>query len=119
MKILVVDDEPELRDVLRDAFEFEGHEASAAEGGRTALELLQKQHFDLVLSDIRMPDGDGLELLRNLRALGIQTPVLLMTGFTHVNEAEAIAMGAVRMIMKPFDLDDVIQTISEIEKKTG
>jgi DNA-binding NtrC family response regulator len=119
LKILVVDDEPELRSVLKDAFEFEGHEASAAEGGHRALELLKGQRFDLIISDIRMPEGDGLELLRDLRALGNQTPVLLMTGFTHVNEAEAIAMGAVRMILKPFDLDDVIQTISDLEKSAG
>ncbi|MBC7692606.1 MAG: response regulator [Methylotenera sp.] len=116
-KILIVDDEPLIREILRFALQFEGHEVLEAESGHRAFELLQSQAVDLVLSDIRMPNGDGIELLANIRAQDAVTPpVVFMTGFSDLSRENAISKGASELIYKPFELDQLLKIITSFLK---
>src|SRR3954471_4798434 len=107
-KILIVDDEPGMRQLLTIVFGREGHEVGAAENGRRALEVLRAQPADLIVSDVRMPDMGGIELLREARELLPDVAVVMMTAFATVETArEAFKLGADDFIQKPFDVDEL------------
>jgi DNA-binding NtrC family response regulator len=102
--ILVVDDEPNLRKVLRSLLEQSGYGTTTAASGSEALELVRSQDPDLVLTDVRMPGMDGLELLRELQAGFPEIPVVILTAYATVDLAvEAMKRGAHDFIAKPFD----------------
>lgn len=85
---------------------------SSAEGGNEALALLEKDPFDLVVSDIRMPHGDGIALLEGVRKKHPNTPrVILVSGFSDFSGEECKAKGAFAVLAKPFDLNEFLQTI--------
>src|SRR4051794_40929547 len=92
--LLVVDDEPDLREALKTFFEMINFTVLCAGSGNTAFNLLQQEAVDIVLSDVRMPDGDGTELLQELRRQGNQVPFVLMTGFADVSREKAKQMAA-------------------------
>ncbi|MCA1615378.1 MAG: PAS domain S-box protein, partial [Acidobacteria bacterium] len=97
--VLVVDDDPEVRDVLADLLRELGHEAVAVGGGATALELLARRDFDLLVTDLAMPEMDGLTLAARVRALAPATRVVLSTGYDQSAPAEALRAGVnVRVI---------------------
>jgi DNA-binding NtrC family response regulator len=110
-KILIVDDEEDLRDVLSSRIEMEGSEVVLAENGKLAVNELKKHTFDAVISDIRMPGIDGIGLLNLIRAVKPTPAVVLISGFTDVAPDEVIARGASALLIKPFDLDDMIRAI--------
>jgi two-component system NtrC family response regulator len=104
--ILVVDDEPRICSLLVRALEAEGLFAESALDPELGLERLKEQPFDIVVTDLRMPGIDGLELLRRAKAIRPQCEVVLMTGHATVETArEALKRGAVDYITKPFDVD--------------
>ncbi len=104
LKILVVDDEPDLLEVLALQFEMSGAFVTKASNGLTALDLVMKSPVDLILSDVRMPHGDGLSLLRNVRKLNPTWPIFfLMTGFSDFSTAEAKELGANEVLSKPLE----------------
>ena len=106
--ILIVDDEAAYREVLSAIFEDEGYKVSTAESGRSALEFLSANPCDLVLSDVRMPDIDGIELLRRARENYSDVGVVLMTAFGTMDTArEAFKLGADDFIQKPFNNDEL------------
>ena len=106
--ILIVDDEAAYREVLSAIFEDEGYKVSTAESGRSALEFLRANPCDLVLSDVRMPDIDGNELLRRARDNYSDVGVVLMTAFGTMDTArEAFKLGADDFIQKPFNNDEL------------
>jgi len=107
-QILVVDDEPNLRRVLRAQLERDGYDVHTSEDGEQALSLLTEHHIDLVITDLRMPKVDGMELLRRISALEDPMPVVMITAHGTVDTAvEALKMGAFDYITKPFDQEDV------------
>jgi DNA-binding NtrC family response regulator len=111
-RILVVDDDAESRGVVAEALRAEGYEVETAQGGRTALALGRERVFDVVVSDIRMPDLDGLLLLRGLREATPEVSVILMTAFGTVEAAlEAIKDGAYDYVSKPLHLEELILTV--------
>ncbi len=94
-RLLVVDDDPESCEVLAEALQAEGYEVATAPGGQAALHLANERVFDVVISDIRMPDLDGMALLRGLRDAAPDLSVILLTAFGTVEAAlEAIKAGA-------------------------
>ncbi len=106
--LLIVDDEQGMRQLLSLVFGRAGHMVRAAENGRRALVLLQEQPADLIVSDIRMPDMGGIELLRAARELSPDVAVVMMTAFATVETArEAFKLGADDFIQKPFDVDEL------------
>ncbi len=115
--ILVVDDEPTLREAIRFELEMEGAIVSEAGGGREAFEMIKKSAFDLVLSDVRMPDGDGVELLDNIKKLNAMTPVvMLITGFSDLSSEQAYQKGCAGFVSKPFDPEKLVQLIARALK---
>jgi CheY-like chemotaxis protein len=104
--ILIVDDEADLREILRDELTFEGAKVLEASNGRMAQELIKENRLDAVLSDIRMPGGDGATLARQIRELHPSRPVLmLITGFADLQSEEAYDLGADGYVTKPFHLE--------------
>jgi CheY-like chemotaxis protein len=92
--ILVVDDEPQVAETLREILEFEGFQVEIAENGRRALErLTSDRHFDLIITDMKMPEMDGLELLRRVKELRKNLPVIVLTAYaTLKNGLQAIGV---------------------------
>jgi DNA-binding NtrC family response regulator len=106
--ILVVDDEPDMRDALTAALRREGLCISTAANGVEALEKVQGQSFDLIITDVRMPRMGGLALLQELKRTSPTIPVIMMTGYGRIEDAvEAMKAGAFDYLLKPFSLEDL------------
>jgi len=106
--ILIVDDEQSYRQLLTLVFETEGHSVRTAMNGRLALDLVQQAAPDIIISDVRMPDMDGIELLRAVRETAPDLSLVLMTAFASVETArEAFKLGADDFIQKPFDVEEL------------
>ena len=100
--VLIVDDEPDLLDVLAQRFELKGFNVFKADGGHAALKIFKSTpEINLVVSDIRMPEGDGLELLDRIREINIDIPVVFVTGYADYVEAEIYHRGANGIFSKP------------------
>jgi len=117
-KILIVDDAP----VIHDSFDYflSGFDVQVkhADNAQQALELLQKESFDLILSDIRMPEMDGIELLNQLKEISPKTGVILMTGYGSSEIAkQAVNEGALMYLQKPF-LDEDLEKLNELISST-
>ncbi len=111
-RLLVVDDDSESCEVVAEALRAEGYEVTTAPGGRAALKLASERVFDVVVSDIRMPDLDGMALLRGLREAVPDVSVVLLTAFGTVEAAlEAIKAGAFDYVAKPIRLDELLLTV--------
>ncbi|NRA32475.1 MAG: sigma-54-dependent Fis family transcriptional regulator [Polyangiaceae bacterium] len=107
-QLLVVDDEPNLRRVLSAQLTRDGYDVHTAEDGEQGLQMLADHHFDLVISDLKMPKVDGMQLLREASVLEPQLPVVIITAHGTVDNAvEALKTGAFDYITKPFDQDEV------------
>jgi two-component system response regulator HydG len=107
-RVLVVDDEPRLGKLAAEMLELDGHEVRRAGGGREALVLLAAERFDVVVTDLRMPEVGGLEVLRAARALPQPPEVVLMTAFGSAESAvEAMRAGAADYVTKPFSMDEL------------
>lgn len=112
-RILVVDDESSMRQLLEIALSKEGYRVKAAESGRKAVKILGKDSFDLVISDIRMPDMTGVEVLRTVKELNPEIPVIMITAYASTETAvEALRLGAYDYITKPFKIEELKNTIS-------
>jgi len=111
-RLLVVDDDAESCEAVAEVLRAEGYMIATAQGGRAALKLVREQAFDVVISDIRMPDLDGVALLRELREADPEPSVILMTAFGTVEAAlEAIKQGAYDYVSKPLHLEELLLTI--------
>ena len=111
-RVLIVDDEPSMREMLAIALGDEGWEVHAAQDGEEALAKLAQQPFDVVVSDIRMPGVDGLELLGRAREQSPGTEVILITAHASTDSAiEAVRLGAYDYVTKPFDVEELKVTV--------
>jgi CheY-like chemotaxis protein len=108
--VLVVDDEVDLREIVASELDFMGSQVEQAGNIANADSILKQKKVDLIISDIRMPGGTGVELLKTVKARNIlNPPVVLITGFADITPEEAYAEGAEALLSKPFQLDDLIQ----------
>jgi two-component system nitrogen regulation response regulator NtrX len=118
MQVLLIDDERAIRRALREILEFEGCMVEEAENGAQALEKLKANTYDLLFSDIKMPQMDGLELLDQILALGIETPVIMISGHGTVETAVgAIKKGAFDFIEKPLDLNRILVLLRQVKDR--
>src|SRR6188472_2216203 len=107
-QVLVVDDEPNLRRVLSAQLSRDGYDVHTAEDGAQALAVLAEHHIDLVITDLKMPGVDGMELLRQSLKLDSELPVVMITAHGTVDNAvEALKLGAFDYLTKPFDQAEV------------
>ncbi len=105
-RILVVDDERSMRELLAIVLKREGYDVSLAENGRTALELLSREPIDLLISDIKMPDMSGVDVLRAAKQIDQDVLGIMITAFASTETAvEAMRLGACDYLSKPFDVD--------------
>src|SRR5690349_8933993 len=112
-KILVVDDEQSMRMTVAANLELEGFEVMDAENAEKALALIKAQKFDLVLSDVRMPGMNGVELFRLVHQLQPELPVILMTAFALEGLVqEAMREGAFTLLPKPFEIEHLVAALS-------
>jgi DNA-binding NtrC family response regulator len=118
--ILIVDDEANTLASLSRAFRLAGHEATVCDNAVRALELARSQPFDLILSDVVMPRRDGLALLEDLKAAGVTTPVVMMSGQAHIEMAvRATRLGALDFLEKPLSTEKLLVTVENACKLTS
>mgnify|MGYP001077105203 CR=1 FL=1 len=119
-RILVVDDEPNLRELLRIVLEGDGHFVLLAATFREAMEVLTKEQFDLVICDIFLPDGNGLDLLPKFEAIPSSPEVIIMTGHgSDQDEEEARRLGAFAYLRKPIDINQLMETVRNAGRTHG
>lgn len=116
--LLIVDDEAEIREMLKKHFSFKGYQVFTAENGQDALNLLDNTKIDIVISDIVMPIIDGVELLRNIRQEYPMIRVIMITGYVTMNNLlECMQLQADTVIYKPFqkleELDTAVDTAQQ------
>ena len=120
MKVLIVDDERAIRNSLGEILSDEGYSVEKAEDGAIALEMAEKQRFDVIFCDIKMPNMDGIEFLGKLVEAGIETPVVMISGHADIDTAvECIKKGAFDFIQKPLDLNRILITIKNATDKAN
>lgn len=115
-RVLVVDDEPELTEIVSIYLDELGLRPVAAVGGRQALEKIQGEAFDLIFTDIMMPEMTGFELIRELRRLGHKVPAVIYTGYSSEIEkasTEREELNIVAMIDKPFKYEDIAISVQD------
>src|SRR5437764_12498519 len=118
-RVLIVDDEKFIRDILADFLGMEGYVVRTAEDGAAALTELSSSHYDMVISDLKMPRMGGIELLEQIGALAPHALTVIMTGFGTVETAiDAMKRGAYDYILKPFKVEEVIHVVQRgLEKQ--
>lgn len=118
LRILVVDDEAAIREALQRILEGEGYSVHSCAGGFGAMHLLQERELDLIITDLKMPGMDGLEVLRAVKALQPEVPVIMITGYATVDTAvEAMKSGAFDYLSKPFDPEQFLEKVGEALKQ--
>lgn len=111
-KILVIDDMKSIRNTLKEILEYEGHEVETAEDGLDGFEKFTAGKYDVILTDIKMPNMDGMEVLEKIIATGTDAPIIMISGHGNIDTAvDAIKKGAYDFIVKPLDLNRLLITI--------
>ncbi len=114
-RVLIIEDEPELREVLKDLLDDLGVDSELAENGEVGINKQKLTQFDLVISDLKMPKCSGLEVLKWMRSQKNQTPFIIQTGHGQANlEKEAAPLGVIGILEKPWDhrvLSDMIKNV--------
>jgi len=117
-KILVIDDDTSFCVMLKTFLQKKGYEVTNAFTAKEAEEAIKNQTFDVVLTDIRLPDSDGIQILKSIKEVSFATQVILMTGYTDIKTAvSAMKMGAYDYVGKPINPDEILHTIEQSLKK--
>jgi two-component system response regulator PilR (NtrC family) len=112
-RVLVVDDEIDLRELFKIQLQRKNFDVEMAENGVDAFQKLQSGHFDAVLSDIRMPNGDGMWLTEQIQTLPYKVPIVLISGYTDLDPELFIRKGAFCILSKPCPLTVVADTLKK------
>jgi two-component system, OmpR family, response regulator len=119
-RLLVVDDEQTILELLAGSLRFAGFEVVTAASGAEALRAAAASRPDLVLLDVMMPDGDGFEVVRQMRSSGPDIPVIFLSARDGVSERVAgLALGGDDYVTKPFSLDEVLERIRAVLRRSG
>jgi two-component system OmpR family response regulator len=119
-RLLLVDDEDNLRSMLEAALRYEGFDVHAASSGRDALAVVEEQPPDMIVLDVMMPDLDGFEVCRRLRNDGVRTPVLFLTARDATDDkVRGLTLGGDDYLVKPFSLDELVARITAVLRRSG
>ena len=117
-RVLVVDDDPDVREAVETALELEGHRVTTATDGLAALQRLAQSEFDAVVLDVLMPNLDGFEVCRRLRAAGNRTPVLILTARDSEEDTiRGLDLGADDYLVKPFALGELLARVRALLRR--
>ncbi len=117
--ILIIDDDANTLASLSRAFRLAGHEATVCDNAARALEIAKEQRFDLILSDVVMPEKDGIALLEDLKAAGVSSPTVMMSGQATIDMAvRATRLGAIDFLEKPVSMDKLLLTVDNALRLT-
>ena len=120
LKVLVVDDEPNIRDLLSASLRFQGHQVLTAANGNEAINKIVDNQPDVVLLDVMLPDISGFGVTKKIRSLGIEVPILFLTARDDTEDkVTGLTVGGDDYVTKPFSLDEIIARISAIMRRTG
>lgn len=120
MKILVVDDERAIRNSLKEILGDEGYDVDVAEDGAIALQMVDKEKYNVIFCDIKMPNMDGIEVLDKFREMGLDAAVVMISGHGDIGTAvECIKKGAFDFIEKPLDLNRILITLKNATEKVS
>jgi len=115
--VLIIDDEPLMRLSMMDALKAVGYEVQDASNGDEGIERLQANHYDLVITDLRMPGSDGLQVVQACKERSPDTEVIVITAHGSVGTAvQAMKLGAYDYITKPFSMDELLLTVDRATK---
>jgi two-component system, cell cycle response regulator CpdR len=117
IRILLAEDEQAMREYLARALEKSGYEVVSVDRGTEAAPLLESQHFDLLLTDIVMPEMDGIELARHCAKVSPKTEVMFITGFSGVALRAGQSMPQAKILSKPFHLKDLVLEVERMFNK--
>ena len=118
MKILIIDDERSIRNSLKEILADEGYDVEVAENGVQGLTMVEKEKYDVIFCDIKMPEMDGMEVLDKLIQMGIDAAIVMISGHGDIDTAvECIKKGAFDFIQKPLDLNRILITIKNATEK--
>ena len=119
-RILVVDDEPMMRDLLQITLTRKGHEVLSADGGRKAIQRFRHEHPDLTILDLNLPDINGIDVLREIRSVDPHATVIILTGAGREDlEQEARALGVTDFLQKGFSLHELGAALNRVLKQPG
>ena len=119
LRILIVDDDRSMARTLKDILHLKGYNVETAHSGPEALEKVEKAAFDCVLSDIRMPEVNGVELYRAIKAQRSNIPMVLMTAYASDSLVkEGLEEGVLAVLTKPFDITLLLRFLSSLRKET-
>ena len=119
IRILLAEDEDAMRTYLARALENAGYSVAAVDRGTAALPLLQEEHFDLLLSDIVMPEMDGIELAQRCAEVSPATKVMFITGFAAVSLKASREAPQAKVLSKPFHLKDLVMEVDRLFSAPG
>jgi DNA-binding NtrC family response regulator len=118
MRILITDDDRSIRRALRDVIELEGHQVEEAEDGLDALKKIEKNAFDVLFCDLKMPQMDGLALMQELQDKGNEVQIIVMSGHGTIETAvKALKLGAYDFIEKPLNLNRILVSLKHVSEK--
>jgi two-component system response regulator MprA len=118
-RVLVVDDEPDVREAIETALQLDGHRVTTAVDGLEALQRLGRGEFDAIVLDVLMPNIDGFEVCRRIRASGSRAPVLILTARDSVEDTvHGLDLGADDYLVKPFALGELLARVRALVRRT-
>ena len=120
LKVLVVDDEPNIRDLLSASLRFAGHQVATAANGTDAINMITDTKPDIVLLDVMLPDMSGFGVTKKIRGMGIEVPILFLTARDDTEDKiTGLTVGGDDYVTKPFSLDEIMARISAIMRRTS
>ena len=119
-RILIVDDEPYIRDLIRQTLKARNYEAGMAANGVEALEVLSRERYDIMVTDVVMPGMEGYELVKQAKRLHPHIRIIVLTGYPRTTDiGDFLLQGADDLLPKPFRANDLLAVIKRVEQKIG
>ncbi|MEC9491379.1 response regulator transcription factor [Flexistipes sp.] len=115
--ILIIEDDKITAEGISSILGNEGHEVDIAQNGKIAFDRLKNKSYNIIITDLMMPEMDGMQFINRLRMTDNETPVIVVTAYGNIeNMLAAFELGAVEIMEKPFDIDELIHLVNELTK---